>query len=65
VKDIYVDGGKLARNGRKTAIFVSRKFWFTFSTLLSGGLKGFNPWVQNQLDFITKMNLINGNYCIL
>ena len=27
MKDIYVDGGKLARNGCKTAIFVSRKFW--------------------------------------
>ena len=27
VKDIYVDGGKLARNGCKMAIFVCLKFW--------------------------------------
>ena len=27
MKDIYVDGGKLARNGCKTAIFVSQKCW--------------------------------------
>ena len=26
---MYLHGGKLARNGRKTAIFVSLKFWFT------------------------------------
>ena len=31
VKDDYGDGGKLARNGRKTAIFVSRKFWLSVS----------------------------------
>ena len=31
VKDIYVDGGKLARNGCKTAIFVSCKFWLSVS----------------------------------
>ena len=27
----YIDGGQLVRNGRKTAIFVSCKFWFTVS----------------------------------
>ena len=27
----YIDGGQLVRNGRKKAIFVSRKFWFTVS----------------------------------
>ena len=27
MKNIYVGSEKLARNGRKTAIFVSRKFW--------------------------------------
>jgi hypothetical protein len=29
VKDIYVDGGKLARNGSTMAIFVSRKLWLS------------------------------------
>ena len=32
VKDIHVDGRKLARNGRKTALFVSRKFWLSVSS---------------------------------
>ena len=27
----YIDGGQLVRNGRKTVIFDSRKFWFTVS----------------------------------
>ena len=31
VKNIYVDGRKLPRNGRKMAIFVSSKFWFIVS----------------------------------
>ena len=38
MKYIYVDGGKLARNGRKTAIFVSRKFWFTVSYCSAQGI---------------------------
>jgi hypothetical protein len=33
VKDIYVDGGKLPRNGRIMAIFVSCKFWATPSKI--------------------------------
>ena len=33
--DIYVDGRKLARNVRKTAIFVSRKFWLSVSIFLT------------------------------
>ena len=34
MKDVYVDGRKLARNGRKTAILVSRKFWLSVSNML-------------------------------
>ena len=35
VKDIYVDDTKLARNGPKTAIFVSCKFWLSVFRMLA------------------------------
>ena len=39
VKYNYVDGGKLARNGRKMAIFVSLKFWWPDTMYLVATIK--------------------------
>ena len=66
VKDIYVDGRKLARNGRKTAILVCRKFWLSVSNMLIR-LRITCKWVEGGFEIL--FDLVQSNttdeICIL